>query len=291
MSSSQPIFIIGNPRSGTTLLRLMVASHPAIVVPPECGFAVWWREKYQGWNADSATDRVEEFLRDLAQSKKIETWQMDFKAVADAIRSEKPANYAALVSLAYSVYARQHKPAFRRWGDKNNFHVRHVATLYALFPGAQFIHIVRDGRDAACSYRQLSEKKIESAYAPKLPVAIDSIAAEWKDNLEAVRAGFATLPKDQRAEVRYEDLVHEPENTLRSLCEFLGETFDAKMLEYYSLNRRDTLEPTEFLQWKSKTLNPPDVAGIGRFRAELTAAEIETFEKIAGEMLRAYNYL
>lgn len=45
----EPVFIIGSPRSGTTLLRLMMNSHPRIVVPPECGFAVWWYEKYQHW--------------------------------------------------------------------------------------------------------------------------------------------------------------------------------------------------------------------------------------------------
>jgi len=287
----QPIFIIGNPRSGTTLLRLMVTSHPSIVVPPECGFVIWWREKYSSWTAASADGgKAEEFIHNLAQSKKIETWELDFEMLLKKIRATRPASYAALVSLVYAAYAQRQKHGFKRWGDKNNFHVRHVATLHAIFPGAQFIHIVRDGRDIACSYRQLSEAKIASAYAPKLPTSIDAIAAEWKTNLEAVRADFARLPANQHSELRYEDLVLDPETTLRKLCGFLGERYETQMLDYHILNRRDILEPREFLQWKAKTLEAPDASNLGKFRTELPPEDIASFGKIAGDFLRTYGY-
>ena len=287
-----PLFIIGNPRSGTTLLRLMVASHPAIVVPPECGFAIWWREKYGAWTAaDNAKDHVRGFINDLAQSKKIETWKLDYAYLAKEILAKQPGNYATLVSLVYETYAQAYKPAFERWGDKNNFHVRHVADLHALFPDAQFVHIVRDGRDVACSYRQLSQAKMTSAYAPKLPVDIAAIAGEWKANLEAVRADFAKLPAHLRKELRYEDLVRQPEDTLRKLCGFLGEPYEPQMLEYHVLNRRDSLEPGEFLQWKAKTLAAPDASALGKFQTELSSADIDLFVRVACEMLRAYHYI
>ena len=286
-----PIFIIGNPRSGTTLLRLMVASHPGIVVPPECGFLIWWREKYGDWkSADADGVRLEEFLRDLAASKKIETWALDYAALAAAIRAVRPANYAALGSLVYAAFAKQHKPEFQRWGDKNNFHVKHVATLHALLPDACFVHIIRDGRDVACSYRQLARAKIQSAYAPKLPVDIAAIAEEWRTNLETVRRDFAALPAAQKHELRYEDLVRQPEATLRGLCAAIGETFDPLMLEYHQLNRRDKMEPGEFLQWKAKTLEAPDASDLGKFRTELPPEDIAAFGKIAGDLLRAYRY-
>ena len=287
-----PIFIIGNPRSGTTLFRLMVTSHPSIVVPPECGFAIWWREKYGNWNGAAAESKeASAFVADLAQSKKIETWKLNFDLLLAELRRVRPANYSALVSLVYEIYARARKPGFQRWGDKNNFHVRHVGTLHSLFPEAQFLHIVRDGRDVACSYRQLKRTKIESAYAPNLTTDVAEIATEWKTNLEFVRDGFDVLPMRQRLEIRYKDLVTQSEATLRTVCEFLGEAFHREMLDYHLLNRRDTLEPNEFLQWKAKTLDAPDATALGKFRTELTPEEIASFEKIAGDMLRKYRYL
>jgi hypothetical protein len=286
-----PVFIIGNPRSGTTLLRLMVTSHPAIVVPPECGFAIWWRQKYSDWSTTSALDRrADEFVRDLLSSKKIETWNLAPKSVLNEIRHAKPANYAGLVSLIYSVYAREHKPEFTRWGDKNNFHVHHVNDLLALFPDAQFLHIVRDGRDVACSYRGLGRKEMQSAYAPRLATDIAAIATEWTNNVERVRAAFASMPKRHGMELRYEDLVTDSEATLRKLCAFLGEEYHPQMLEYHILNQRDALEPKEFLQWKNKTLEAPDKSALGKFREELVPGEIAAFEKIAAGTLKSFHY-
>jgi hypothetical protein len=287
-----PVFIIGNPRSGTTLLRLMITSHPAIVVPPECGFAVWWQKKYSDWNvAAASTDRASEFIRDLVSSKKFETWNLDAQSLLQEIRKTKPSDYSALVSLIYTIYARARKPAFTRWGDKNNFHVQHVNDLRALFPNAQFVHIIRDGRDVACSYRDLGKKEMQSAYAPRLHTDIAAIASEWNKNVEAVRAAFAAMPKGQGFEVRYEDLVADSEATLRKLCDFLGDEYHPQMLEYHLLNQRETLEPKEFLQWKQKTLEAPDKSALGKFRDELTAQEIAAFEKIASGTLKLYHYL
>jgi hypothetical protein len=285
------VFIIGSPRSGTTLLRLMLTSHPFIVVPPECGFIIWWLEKYRDWNAAAAdSERAVDFVADLARSKKIETWDLDFDALLTQCRRARPANYSALVSLVNEAYARRRKPGFHRWGDKNNFHVRHVETLHSLFPKAQFLHLVRDGRDVACSYQQLGRAEIKSLYAPKLPTDIVEIAAEWKGNVEAVGNAFSTIPPAQRLEIRYEDIVTQSESILREVCEFLDESYSPQMLDYHVLNRRDGLEPSEFLRWKPKTLDAPDAAALGKFRTELSAAEIKSFEEIAGGLLRKYRY-
>src|SRR3972149_1986006 len=101
-----PVFVIGNPRSGTTLLRLMLNNHRNIVVPPECGFAVWWYAKYKDWSKDSCQGHhcLDRFLKDLMTSKKIETWNLDFGALGKYIQSVKPFNYAELVSCIYIFF-------------------------------------------------------------------------------------------------------------------------------------------------------------------------------------------
>ena len=55
-------FILGNPRSGTTLLRLMLNSHPKLGVPPECGMIQWWNEKYKNKNLQDVYDT---FINDI----------------------------------------------------------------------------------------------------------------------------------------------------------------------------------------------------------------------------------
>ncbi len=287
-----PLFIIGSPRSGTTLLRLMITSHPNIVVPPECGFAVWWRAKYADWRVeDSRGARLGDFIADLRSSRKIETWGLDFDRLRHAITAEEPRDYPALAALVYEDYARIYDPQARRWGDKNNFHLEHIAALRDLYPDALLLHIVRDGRDVACSYRELREGNSASAYAPKLPFEMGEIATEWSQNLATIRTSFDALDWKGVCEVRYEDLVVAPERELRRICEFLGEAWSPIMLDYAERNRRDGLEPAEFLAWKRRTLEPPDAARAGRFRRELSPGQIDEFEAVAREPLVRYKYL
>lgn len=288
-----PIFIIGNPRSGTTLLRLLLHNHGNIVIPPECGFAVWWYDKYNNWNEDSTRDRqlLDEFLQDLSTSRKIETWQMDFAALRDYIQEEGPTNYAELIACIYLFFGRSTGKMFRRWGDKNNFHVRWIERLSALFPNASYIHIVRDGRDVACSYRALSGMHLRSAYAPTLPIDIVSIAAEWTNNVEMSRASFSAIGWERVCEVRYEDLVTRTDVELMRICQFLDEPYDERMLRYHWHNEHEHQEPPEFLSWKQKTLEKPTTSEIGKYQHELTEEEIGLFEQHAGPLLQQYGYL
>jgi hypothetical protein len=265
----------------------MITSHPGIVVPPECGFAVWWHVKYLDWDVL----RLSEFMEDLKTSKKIETWKLDYDKLSSFIESRRPASYAETVSLVYEFYATGRKPGFHRWGDKNNFHLNHIPTLRALFPEALFVHIVRDGRDVACSYRKLGDANIQSVYAPRLPKDIAVIAHEWQTNVGTVTNAFAGIPPTQAFDIRYEDLVRDTKSSLRRLCEFLGEDFDPAMLEYHRLNQSEQLEPSEFLQWKENTLREPLKERIGNFTRELSVVEITAFEEIAGGMLEAHGYL
>lgn len=287
-----PIFVIGNARSGTTLLRLMLNNHSNIVVPPECGFAVWWYEKYKSWSKDCCHDPrlVGQFVQDLSTSRKIETWQLDYSALREFISLEQPQTYPELVSCMYVFYANSTGRAIRRWGDKNNFHVDWIKLLSDMFRDACFIHIARDGRDVACSYRDMGILQSGSQYAPRLPTDIAHIAAEWTANLDKVILSFEQIGWDRACEVRYEDLVTNNRSELTRICEFLGEPYDERMLDYYVYNAREHQEPTEFLAWKRRTLEKPTTSQVGRFRRELTDEEIGVFETHASALLERYGY-
>lgn len=282
-----PIFIIGSPRSGTTLLRLMLTCHPNIVIPPECGFAMWWYDKYKDWPDGASWN---ELMTDLMSSREIETWHIDEDGLRQFLRQMKPLSYAALVSRIYEWYGLSRGQPFERWGAKDNFHVEHIGTLRALFPDAAFIHIVRDGRDVACSYRELNARKIDSPWAPKLPNSIEEIAEEWGRNLATATEALCAGDLQNVCEVRFEDLVIHTEHTLKVLCNELGEDYDATMLDYHTINREQELEPKELLKWKEKTLLPPDKTVVGRYKRDLSAGDIKAFEAVAGKTLRNYGY-
>jgi hypothetical protein len=178
-----------------------------------------------------------------------------------------------------------------RWGDKNNFYIHHIDTLNEIFPSAYLLHIIRDGRDVACSYKRLHELNIKSKYVPQLPGQITSIAAEWSFNITEIRASFQKNDWHNILEIKYEDLVSQPVDELKRVCDFLGESYDAEMENYFLRNKLEQQEPVEFLKWKAKTIERPTTSEVGKYKVELTETEIQSFESIAGSLLRIYNYI
>ena len=283
-----PVFIIGNPRSGTSLLRLMINAHPIISIPPECGFIIWLKEKYNNLPSNLFLGRIDEFLEDLFKSKKFETWNLDTKQLKNYILEQKFDTYSNLVSIIYKYYGLSKNKKVAIWGDKNNYYLNHIVELKQLFPDSFFIHIIRDGRDVACSYKKLSETKCTSKYAPNLPTETSKIADEWKTNITNINNQFVEFNYEHVIEIRYEDLVLEPKETLVKLCTFIGVNFCDSMLNYY--NKTNDHEPAEFLQWKEKTLMPPTTSEVGKYTAFMSDDEITIFNEIAYDVLAKYNY-
>lgn len=286
-----PIFVIGSPRSGTTLLRLMLTSHKNIVIPPECGFAVWFYNKYGDWEESDIHARLSAFLDDLLGARKFELWKLNRVDLHKFIQHRRPDSYPQLVSCVYEWYGLAQGRTFTRWGDKNNFHVHHIPTIRAMFPTAFFVHIARDGRDVACSYKKLAEQQFDTVYAPRLPHQIEDIAQQWQENIQAITSSFDRIGWQDVCEVRFEDLIDSTESTLRNLCDRLGEEFARSMLEYYVWNRERELEPAETLLWKRKNLEPPISAEVGRYNDELTGEEVDVFQRIARQELMRYGYV
>jgi hypothetical protein len=286
-----PVFIIGNPRSGTSLLRLMLMSHTGIVIAPECGFAVWLYESYADWTqGDVDSPRLSLFLHDLAQARKFETWNVRIDALRDYISRRRPSSYSDLVASVYRFYAMGIKPDFCIWGDKNNYYLSHIADIRALFPSARFIHVVRDGRSVACSYKELGMRELKHAYAPRLPSDTNSIAIEWGGNIRTIRSSFASFGFEGVWELRFEDLVSSPRDSLVSICGFLGLAFEPAMLEYYKLSESKGGEPEIYREWKGKNRSRLLLSEVDRFRADLSLDEIRVFENKAREQLDWYGY-
>jgi hypothetical protein len=279
------VFVVGVARSGTTLLRLQLDSHPELAIPPETGFGALltsFGERPIG------PDGLLDALAGLP------TWPdlgIDRAQLGAAFAELDEWNAGAGLRAYYRAYAAMHGKA--RWGDKTPGNIAHMPALANAFPEARFIHIIRDGRDVAASLRGLP-------FAPG-DGSVAAVAAHWRDSVDRAQRAGATLPHYR--EVRYETLVTDPEATLRGLCDFAELAFDPAMLRAHE-GARDRLaelrsvrlEEDGFVRLpdntrvRARTLGPPDPARVGRWREALTEHDVVSFEALAGGALSALGY-
>lgn len=289
----ESLFVLGNPRSGTSLLRLLLTSHSSIIIPPECGFILWLYPKYSKWNIDCSKDfdTIKKFCDDLFSCKKIETWGLERSRLIQEIARIKPKNYNLLCECIYILYGDVVGKKSIIWGDKNNYYLHFLDDLLTIFPDAKFLHIVRDGRDVACSYRNAMSLCSGSPYAPNLPLGIQEISLEWKDSVDKINIFFNKLRDNKCHTIKYEDLVMDSVKTLQNVCQWLGVPYESCMLNFYIENKQKKLEPELTLDWKQKTLLPIKTDSVGQYEKQMHDMDQVLFLKNAKDVLEKYNYI
>ncbi len=187
-----------------------------------------------------------------------------------------PTSFADTIRELYSLAAAQRgKP---RYADKTPMHVLHLRRLGRLFPEARFVHVVRDGRDVALSYRSVGWG----------PTTVEDAAMRWRRSVLRGRRDGERLGPDRYREVRYEDLVTDPERVLRELCAFLDLEWDDGVLHHHE-RAAEVIAATRFPGAHSRLLLPP-TPGLRDWRREMPAADVARFEAIAGGLLEELGY-
>lgn len=289
MQPPMPI-VVGAPRSGTTLLRLMLDAHPALAIPPETGFL---RDAAR-LAAGDASARGALFASITQHPPEAPNWP-DFGLEAAALHAALAAidtfDVAEGVRAFYRLYAARFGKA--RYGDKTPLYCLHLPEIEALLPEAHFIHLVRDGRDVALSLR-------ENWFAPARDLA--GLARHWTQWVSRARSDGAE--RRRYLEVRYEELVEKPQTVLERICAFLALPFDAAMLRHHERAaerlaehgerlRSDgsvALSKTERARQQQRALGPPDRTRIQAWRHAMTRDERAGFESVAGPLLRELGY-
>lgn len=266
-----PFFIVGCHRSGTTLLRNLLRSHPDLAIPGESHFIPL---VYRGYG-DPVDDRsARRLARRILGLYWVRRWRLGLlPSQFDDCRS-----VADIAARLYGEVARREGAA--RWGDKTPDYVREIPTLAAIFPDARFLHIVRDGRDVALSIGRTSFG----------PGSVPTAARHWRDHVEAGRRDGPPLGAARYAEIRYEDLVGRPETTMREVCAFLGEPFDERVLAPARYDWRDYPKT-----WGSRPATNVSESRIvasnaGKWKREMDPGDVEVFEGVAGGLLAELGY-
>ncbi|WP_328476548.1 sulfotransferase [Actinoplanes sp. NBC_00393] len=274
MSSDRPIFVVGCPRSGTTMLQLMLHAHPRIALPPETRFLLaGWQQRSDFGDLTDAGNRksLAEFI---VTSPQFTDLGLDETEVVDAIVTGPPTLGSAF-GIVFRMYAQRFgKP---RWGDKRPMYLRYLPTILKLFPDAQIINIMRDGRDCVASLKE----------TPWKPEEFDTLLDYWKKSAEASLVASRVYRKDVYHQVRYEDLVADPEPHLRKICAFLEEDFDPAMT---APNKLASVAVPEYKTWHTLTHQAPTTERIQSWRKRLSGDEIRQCEDAFGELLPHFGY-
>lgn len=253
---------------------------------------IWLKSQYDGWRREYSDNpvRIGRFIDDLFACRKFDTWMLDRLDVERQINLYKPVDFSGLCTVVYAAYGAKRGKKFKVWGDKNNFYLNHIPGLRSLYANGRFLHIVRDGRDVACSYREVMASGSSSPYAPKLNTDIAHIAGEWAGNVNRIDTHLASMPSHNAMTIKYENLVECPRTTIQSVCLWLGVPLEKQMLDFYQENLKSKLEPEQTLDWKKRTLRPISNETVGRYAHLLQESELESFMEIAGTALRRFSY-
>jgi len=261
-ASFAPVVIGGCGRSGTTLLRMMLDSHRRLCCGPESSLF-----RRRAIEADWLADRFG-FPRD----------------VVGALRDAAGSRAAFIEAFAGLCMQRAGKA---RWAEKTPRNISRVGAVFRLFPAARFVHVLRDGRDVACSLRTHPRHRVvDGKLVPtgiRRPIA--GCARRWVRDIEGSRRWW----DDPRFHtVRYEDLVREPRPALERLMAFLGEEWDEAMLAHAAADSpfRDA---TRFAQ-NPEALGAVSTAALSRWERDLDARDRRIFKRIAGPLLVELGY-
>ncbi|MBJ70170.1 MAG: hypothetical protein CMN31_02175, partial [Sandaracinus sp.] len=260
----RPFFVVGAPRTGTTLLRRVLVAHPDVAIPPESFFLAEYLEAEHV----PLARRLALWVRDpeLIEWGQCFT-ERDFEGCEDM---------AAVVRRAHALFAE--REGARVWGQKTPRLVRYWALLSRLFPDAVFLHPTRDPRAVVSSLARSPAHQLNALVG----------ARRWRDDtaigIEMERAlGERVLRYD------YEELATDPEGTARRVCAHLDIDFDPAMLEAPSEKLR-LKKSEERAGHHTNVAAPISAASVERWREDLSAEEQAVVAHVTGEVARALGY-
>jgi hypothetical protein len=272
------VFIVGCPRSGTTLLQRLTNAHPELAVTHETRWIAPWYENRVGVSAKGyVTPELVERLPDHGRFKTLKIAPDD---LARMYRDSAPVRYAEFVSMLFDRFA-AHRGK-RLAGDKSPAYVRSLPTLHALWPKAKFVHIIRDGRDVCLSVLDWQQGPRQFRTWTEDPITTTAVWWDW--NVRLGREAGRQLGAELYQELRYEALIDGAEEECTRLCSFLEIPYDGAMLRFHE--GRMSGEPG----LDAKKAWRPVTAGLRNWREQMTGDDVARFEAAAAPLLNELGY-
>jgi hypothetical protein len=284
---NEPIFIVGAPRSGTTLMAKILGRHPRIFMPGETHFFddIYSRRKefgdppssvsieniigrlrtiYSRYNEPGDQERIEDLLDDN---------------VSQLLQQLRACNsYKEIFSLFMECQAK--KVGKARWGNNTPRDLFYINEILSFYPDAKIIICVRDLRDFILSYKH-KWRTTKGEHARRLKKIYHPLVTSllWKASIQRIIVAREAIPKTNLSIFRYEDLVFYPERTIKEVCKMIGEEFRSEMLSI-NFNNSSVAENSSGIFTSS----------VGYWRSGLSGEETFISQYIAGRELEKIGY-
>ena len=279
--SESPIFIVGANRSGTTLLRLILNAHPNIAIPEEI---IYFGSTMAGvpiaeWRKPALSEKAyQDFVADFVDNKCHVLDGIDHQEIKSEILASHQRDFCFPYRTILEAWAKHHGK--KRWGEKTPGNLFYADILVEMFPDARFIHLVRDPRAGVSSM-------MKTTFFP------NDIAFNAMSRRKFMRKGRAILeqavPTSQRLLLRYEDIVTEPEISIRAICDFIGETFEPAMLSFYKDSSK-YMKAEAASSFNKAATKPISAEMLDKWKKHLSSDQVAMVEAVCRKEMQEFNY-
>ena len=286
-SCEEPIFIIGTPRSGTTLAAHILGRHTHLFMPGETHYFddIFSRRNLLGdlrkkEGADNIAERLYSLYRRYNEPKDQERIERLFTVDKLSCDIRNNCNdYGEVLSLFMKRQMDSEKK--NSWGNNTPRDLFNVTDIVKFYPRARFILCVRDPRDFLVSYKgkwrataKEEVNRLKKIYHPVVTAYL------WKTSMRRVSKVISSLPKNRAIILKYEDLVLFPEKKVKDLCDFIGQNYEKELLEVDFSNSSNRNEKTKGIFSSS----------IGKWRKNLAPEDGWIVQKLCGKEMDVYGY-
>jgi len=289
-------FIMGRPRSGTTLLTTLFNAHPNVRIAPEFPIMLFLYQRFKNvkkWDEATIRSFVDHAFYYSKNSKinerRVNNLRIDKEFIIGELLKYKEVGSIQLFLKSINYYAFSlYDKAETQWiGDKNPVYSIYAHRFRKIFPDAKFICIIRDYRDNFISMRKLAEKEV-AVEAPSVTIQV----ARWRYFTKLFLDCKSRFP-DQYYILRYEDLVTRQETTFQSLCDFLGIVYDPSVFNYYQ-KKDETLKTygtnPVWEKFHANLLKPINTGSMNTWQDKLTGEEVKLADQLAGKYADKLGY-
>lgn len=278
-SDYSPFFIIGSGRSGNTLLRSILVTHPSLAIPPESYVLQSVYRKFHLYRNLAWEDLVKIVVAEFESHKQFYHWDINLIPIYQKVLTlpKEDRTLAKIVDSIYRHYAAEKFPGATLWGDKTPMNTLYLNWIDKMFPKSLYIHIIRDGRDVVSSYLKAG-----------IYDNVKDASWRWMASVERAKRLGQALSNERYMELRYEDLVSSPEVEVKKVCNFLGIQFHDNMLK--PQENASKLGDAAKLSHHSNLYQPINSSSIGKWKKNLDTNQKKIVQKKISRLLEGLGY-
>jgi LPS sulfotransferase NodH len=278
VTEDEPVFVVGFPRSGTTLISEVLSAHPDLVVSPETFYFLRFAPRCEAAGGLSDREARRSFLEHFTSFHGVgdmELGEATIEAYVDELVEPAEVGHDDILGGLLRRFADQHDAS--RWGEKTPAHLRKVPEILEAFPEARILCVVRDPRDAILSQFEADMGDRGLVHRARRWSRFAGLEQQWSQ----------TYP-ERFARVRYEDLLVDTQPVVEAICEHVGLPFEPSMLAHHDTDPQ-SFDPGREPK-KAKAARPIDPSNREKWREAMDDRDVRVVELFCAEAMDRYGY-